>query len=79
MILAEPPVADRLLHSLVECLRGEGLHATADRLTDAHPASRVALTPDDRDAILLALERCPYGLADLHSVLRLEHRIAATP
>jgi hypothetical protein len=32
----------------------------------------VALTIDDREAILRALERCPYGLAELRSVLLLE-------
>jgi hypothetical protein len=75
LLLAGLPVPDRLVLELAECLRLEGITDTAERLEDAHMSGRdvVALTIDDREAILHALERCPYGLAELRSVLLLEH------
>ena len=75
MLLAGIPVPDRLVLELARCLRAEGLHDTAEILEDAYDDERdiVALTISDREAILGALEYCPYGLSELRGVLILEH------
>lgn len=75
MLLAGLPVPDRLVLELAQCLRIEGLHDAAETLEDAseNELDIVSLTISDREAILRALERCPYGLAELQGVLRLEH------
>jgi hypothetical protein len=75
VLLAGLPVPDRLVLELAQCLRAEGLNDTAETLEDASDGERsiVALTISDREAILSALEYCPYGLAELRSVLLLEH------
>ena len=74
MLLAGLPVPDRLVLELAQCLRTEGLRDTAETLEDAYENQWdiVSLTISDREAILRALERCPYGLAELQGVLRLE-------
>jgi hypothetical protein len=75
VLLAGLPVPDRLVLELAQCLRTEGLHDTAETLEDAYDneGGIVALTISDREAILRALEYCPYGLSELRGVLRLEH------
>jgi hypothetical protein len=74
VLLAGLPVPDRLVLELAECLRTEGLEDTAETLEEAYDNERdiVSLTISDREAIVRALEHCPYGLAELHGVLRLE-------
>ena len=75
MLLAGLTVPDRLVLEIAQCLRAEGLQDTAETLEDAYDNERdiVSLTISDRDAILRALEYCPYGLAELRGVLLLEH------
>ena len=75
MLLAGLSVPDRLVLELAQCLRTEGLNDTAEILEDAYDDERgvVALTISDREAILRALEYCPYGLSELRGVLLLEH------
>ena len=75
MLLAGLPVPDRLVLELAQCIRTEGLNDTAEILEHAYDEKRnmVALTISDREAILHALEYCPYGLSELRSVLLLEH------
>jgi hypothetical protein len=75
VFLAGLDVPDRLVLDLARCLRVQGLVDTAETLEDAYDAERdfVSLTLDDREAILHALEDCPYGLADLRGVLMIEH------
>ncbi len=75
MHLAGLPVPDRLVLQLAQCLRTEGLNDTAEILEDAYDEERdvVALTIADREAIVRALEYCPYGLSELRGVLLLEH------
>ena len=74
MLLAGLAVPDRLVLELAQCLRTEGLNDTAEILEDAYDDERaiVALTISDREAILRALEYCPYGLSELRGVLLLE-------
>ena len=52
-----------------------GLVESAETLEDAYDSQRefVSLTISDREAILRALEDCPFGLAELRGVLTLEH------
>ena len=66
--------SDRLVLELAQCLRTEELNDTAETLEDACDEGRdiVALTISDREAILRALEYCPYGLS-VRGVLLLEH------
>jgi hypothetical protein len=75
VFLAGLQVPDRLVLELARCLRGQGLVESAETLEDAYDNQRefVPLTSSDREAILRALEECPYGLAELHGVLTLEH------
>lgn len=74
MLLAGVPVPDRLALEVAARLRLSGFADTARTLEDAYESEHdvVSLTIDDREAILSALEDCPYGLADLRSVLLLE-------
>jgi hypothetical protein len=74
MLVAGVPVPDRLVLELAQCLRTEGLNDTAEILEDAYDDQHdiVALTIFDREAILRALEYCPYGLSELRGVLLLE-------
>ena len=73
--MAGLPVPERLVLELAQCLRTEGLNDTAETLEDAYNSGHdvVALTISDREAILRALEYCPYGLSELRGVLLLEH------
>ncbi len=75
VLLAGIPVPDRLVLDLAARLRAQAVIGTAETLEDAFDAQRdvAGLTIDDREAILRALEDCPYGLADLRTVLQLEH------
>ena len=75
MLLAGLEVPDRLVLELAQCLRGSGLVESAETLEDAYESQRdvVPLTISDREAILRALEDCPFGLAELRGVLTLEH------
>ena len=74
VLLAGLPVPDRLVLELAQCLRREGIEDTAETLEDACDNERdiVSLTISDREVILRVLEYCPYGLAELRSVLLLE-------
>jgi hypothetical protein len=74
-MLAGLQVPDRLVVELTQCLRMEGLEETAEALEDAYADGRgiAALTISDREAILRALDSCPYGLSELRGVLLLEH------
>lgn len=74
MLLAGLELPDRLVVELAQCLRMEGLDDTAETLEDgfANERGTVSLTLSDREAILGALEYCPYGLSELRAVLRLE-------
>ena len=74
MFLAGLEVPDRLVLELARCLRGRGLAESAETLEDAHDSQRqfVPLSIADREAILRALDECPYGLAELRGVLTLE-------
>jgi hypothetical protein len=74
VLLAGLHVPNGLVRELVEYLHFAGVTETAERLRDAHSNGRgiVALTADDREAILRALQFCPYGLRELQSVLLLE-------
>ena len=75
MLLAGLEVPDRLVLELALCLRGSGLVESAETLEDAYDSQSgfVPLTISDREAILRALEECPFGLAELRGVLTLEH------
>jgi hypothetical protein len=75
VFLAGLDVPDRLVLELARCLRLQGHLDTARTLEDACQAERdfVPLTVVDREAILRALDECPYGLADLRGVLTMEH------
>ena len=75
MQLAGLEVPERLVLELARCLRAQGLDATAETLESAYDGEQgiVALTILDREAILDALEYCPYGLSELRGVLLLEH------
>jgi hypothetical protein len=75
MLLAGLPVPDRLVLELAQCIRAEGLYDTAEILENVYDGECdiVALTIFDREAILRALEVCPYGLSQLRGVLLLEH------
>ena len=75
MLLAGLQIPDRLVLELAQCLRTEGLTATAETLEVAYDNERgvVGLTISDREAILRALEQCPYGLSELRGVLLIEN------
>ena len=64
MLLAGLQIPDRLVLELAQCLRTEGLNDIAETLEDAYDNERgvVGLTISEREAILRALEQCPYGL-----------------
>jgi hypothetical protein len=75
VLLAGLEAPDSLVAELARLLRTKGLDHTAETLEEALGDSRalVALSASDREAILVALEDCPYGLAELRSVARLQH------
>jgi hypothetical protein len=74
VLLAGLEAPDTLVAELARLLRMKGLEDTAAALEGALGEERalVALDPSDREAILLALEECPYGLAELESVVLLQ-------
>ncbi len=74
MLLAGLEAADTLVAELARLLRANGLETTALRLEEAlvEGTTPVALSADEREAILLALEDCSYGLAELESVVLLQ-------
>ena len=80
VLVAGLEVPDRLVLDLARCLRMQGLNDTAETLEHAHEDGHgmIALTFDDREAILRALADCPYGLGDLRGVLLLEHEWRVT-
>lgn len=75
MLLAGLEAPDTLVAELARLLRMKGLDETAETLEEALGDERalVALSAADREGILLALEDCPYGLAELRSVAALQH------
>lgn len=75
MMLAGIPVADRLVLGIAQRLRDVGCDDTAATLEDAYDGERrvVALTVQEREAILRVLEGCPAELSELRGVLLREH------
>jgi hypothetical protein len=73
--LAGVPVAARLVPRLAERVRDAGFDDTAERLENAYDRETkvLALTTDDRDAILRALADGPAELAELRGVLLRQH------
>jgi hypothetical protein len=74
VLLAGLEAPDTLVADLAGLLRARGLDEVADTLESAlaDGTTVVTLEPADRDAILRALEDCPYGLAELESVVLLQ-------
>jgi hypothetical protein len=74
VLLAGLEAPDTLVAELARLLRMRGLDEIADSLESAlvDDTTLVALGPGDREAILRALEDCPYGLAELESVVLLQ-------
>jgi hypothetical protein len=81
VLLAGLEAPDTLVAELAGLLRTKGLEETADTLENALADGTVfvSLAPGDRDAILLALEDCPYGLAELETVVLLQSTWGAEP
>ncbi|HEX5582977.1 hypothetical protein [Gaiella sp.] len=81
MLLAGLEAPDTLVAELAGLLRTKGLEETADTLENALADGTVfvSLAPGDRDAILQALEDCPYGLAELETVVLLQSTWGAEP
>jgi hypothetical protein len=79
VLLAGLEAPESLVAELARLLRMKGLDETAETLEDALGDDRalVALGPADREAILLALTDCPYGLAELRSVVQLQNEWGA--
>jgi hypothetical protein len=78
VLLSGLEAPDTLVVELAQLLRTKGLEETAEtleRALDDHEP--VVLDPADREAILLALEDCPYGLAELQSVVLLQNEWGA--
>jgi len=75
MMLAGIPVADKNVLELARLLREAGFDDGAERLEGAWDAETkvLALTIEDRERILRALDDPPDGLAELRSVLLVEH------
>jgi hypothetical protein len=74
LLLAGLEAPHTLVADLARLLREKGLDEVADALESAlaDDGAVVTLEPADRDAILRALEDCPYGLAELESVVLLQ-------
>jgi hypothetical protein len=81
VLLAGLEAPDTLVAELAGLLRTKGLEETADTLENAlaDGTAVVSLEPGDRDAILQALEDCPYGLAELETVVLLQSTWGAEP
>ena len=64
---------------LAQWLRAQGLDDTAETLESAYAAERdiASLDDEDREAILLALADCPYGLSELRDRRAAAERVAA--
>ena len=75
MYLAGVPVRDEVVLDLAQLLHDAGFDDTAEALVVALEAGQaiVALTIQDREAILRTLEDPPKGLAELRGVLLAEH------
>jgi len=75
MMLAGIPVADKDVLELARLLREVEFDEVAVRLEGAWDAETkvLALTIEDRERILRALDDPPAGLAELRGVLLLEH------
>ena len=74
-MLAGIPVRDADVLELANLLRGAGFDEVAERLETAYDreAKVIALTIEDREAIIRALDDPPDGLAELRGVLLREH------
>jgi hypothetical protein len=75
MMLAGVPVRDKDVLNLAQLLRYSGFDDTAEVPVVALEAEQVmvALTIQDREAILRTLDDPPAGLAELRAVLPQEH------
>ncbi len=75
MMRAGIPVADKNVLELARLLRQAGFDDGAEKLEKGHDAETrvLALTIEDRECILRALDDPPAGLAELRGVLLLEH------
>ena len=75
MMLAGTPVPDPLVLELARLLRDAGLDVTAETLETAYDGEHkiVALTIEDREAIISVLDDPPDGLGELRGVLLREH------
>ena len=75
MMLAGIPVRDQDVLELARLLRDCGFDDTAEKLEDGYDVETkvLALTIDDREAILRALDDPPDGLAELRGVLLRGH------
>jgi len=71
MMLAGIPVADKDVLELARLLREVALEPVAEKLEKGYDAETkvLALTIDDRERILRALDDPPAGLAELRGVL----------
>ena len=75
MMLAGIPVRDQDVLELARLRREASFNETAERLEDAYDLETkiLALTIEDRERILRALDDPPHGLAELRGVLQSEH------
>jgi len=75
MMLAGIPVADKDVLELARLLREVAFEPVAEKLEKGYDAETkvLALTIDDRESILRALDDPPAGLAELRGVLLREH------
>jgi hypothetical protein len=75
MMLAGTPVRDADVLELARLLRDAGFDDVAGRLEDAYDVETkvLALTIDNREAIVRALDDPPAGLTELRGVLLREH------
>jgi hypothetical protein len=77
VLVAGLEVPERLVVELAQWLRAQGLDDTAETLESAYAAERdiASLDDEDREAILLALADCPYGLSELRTVVLLQNAL----
>jgi hypothetical protein len=75
MMLAGVPVPDRDVLELAGLVRDAGFDDVAEKLEVAYDRETIvlALTIDDREAILRALDDAPESLAQFRGVLLREH------
>jgi len=76
VLVAGLEVPERLVVELAQWLRAQGLDDTAETLESAYAERDIAsLDDEDREAILLALADCPYGLSELRTVVLLQNAL----